>query len=540
MTANKDKQFKAERARQLKRMNGEMREALADAKSLLAEGRKRIIEEIKSAPSQFQAWQLPKVQKSIEGAMAEIGEQMGSRSVKRLDAAHKIGVDLVDQPLEAGGLRIAAVLPEVDTQQLAAMKTFTITRMKDVTAEIATKVRSQIGLVMIGAQTPGDAVSGVAAAVKSGRGRAITITRTEMGRAFSAATQARQEQAAEVLPGMKKQWRRSGKTFSRTAHDLADGQIVEVNEPFMINGVPLMYPRDPAGPPAETINCGCVQLPVMEDWSVKHSGKQPFSEKEKAKSAIKHDLAREHIDSDFDELGIMTAWAGDEDAFKKRVKYLPKVNAETKKLSDAQRLAIHMYTQEGWKDINEELRSKKPSYYVYGVARVIDAGLERLPPVGDDIKLYRGTQLPQNVIKRLKVGATFKDPGFLSTTTNAKQAFEGNVQFTIRSKTGRKIDALSEFPKEKEVLFPSGSEFVIIDQTYEKDGVLNITMKQVNKKSVTEAEFTLTPEDQAFIEESRKSFFENVGKKPDPIFLTKRWRGKGKGIFGFPTIDIDD
>ena len=86
---------------------------------------------------------------------------------------------------------------------------------------------------------------------------------------------------------------RSGKTFSRTAHDLADGQIVGVDEPFMVNGVPLMYPRDPAGPPAETINCGCVQLPIMEDWQVKHSGRQPFSGEEQAKNPIKRDLARE-------------------------------------------------------------------------------------------------------------------------------------------------------------------------------------------------------------------------------------------------------
>ena len=37
------------------------------------------------------------------------------------------------------------------------------------------------------------------------------------------------------------------------------GKQVPVMEPFRLyNGrVKLMYPRDPSGPPGETINCGC-------------------------------------------------------------------------------------------------------------------------------------------------------------------------------------------------------------------------------------------------------------------------------------------
>ena len=38
--------------------------------------------------------------------------------------------------------------------------------------------------------------------------RALTLIRTELGRAYSLAGQQRMEQAAEVLPGLRKQWRR--------------------------------------------------------------------------------------------------------------------------------------------------------------------------------------------------------------------------------------------------------------------------------------------------------------------------------------------
>ncbi len=76
------------------------------------------------------------------------------------------------------------------------------------------------------------------------------------------------EQAAGVLPGLKKQWRRSGKPGSRIAHDAVDGQIREAARPFSVGGATLMYPRDPAGPAAETINCGCQSLATARADSV--------------------------------------------------------------------------------------------------------------------------------------------------------------------------------------------------------------------------------------------------------------------------------
>ena len=289
--ARRDKAFRKERSAQLKRLTATQRAALADVKDLLEEARKRIKAELAAAPSEFQAWQLPNIQRSIERALAEIGHELGRKGADRLSAAHGLGVDLVDAPLRAGGIRIDAVLPEVDTRQLMAMRTFMIGKMKDVTAEIATKMKGHLGLVMIGAMTPAEAATGIDGMIQGGRGRAITITRTEIGRAFSAATQARQTQAAEILPGLRKQWRRSGKVHSRIAHDIADGQIVAVDKPFVVDGVELMYPRDPKAPARETVNCGCVQLPHMEHWTVRNPGRTPFSDEEVFKNPAKRDLA---------------------------------------------------------------------------------------------------------------------------------------------------------------------------------------------------------------------------------------------------------
>jgi len=46
-------------------------------------------------------------------------------------------------------------------------------------------------------------------------------------------------------------------------HMAADGEVVDITAPFMSTGGPLMYPGDPDGDPANTINCRCSILPVI-------------------------------------------------------------------------------------------------------------------------------------------------------------------------------------------------------------------------------------------------------------------------------------
>ena len=126
-----------------------------------------------------------------------------------------------------------AILPEVDLRQLTALRSALTDRIKDVTATLAGRVNTELGLAAIGVQTTGEAAEKIADILKrGGRGRALTIVRTELGRAYSVAGQQRFDQAHEVLPGLQKQWRRSGKIHSRASHDRADGQVRPVDQPF--------------------------------------------------------------------------------------------------------------------------------------------------------------------------------------------------------------------------------------------------------------------------------------------------------------------
>lgn len=66
---------------------------------------------------------------------------------------------------------------------------------------------------------------------------------------------------AESVEG--KQWVASGLDNMRDTHGEADGQIVLVDEPFIVDGEELMYPGDPNGSPENVINCACTMIPVL-------------------------------------------------------------------------------------------------------------------------------------------------------------------------------------------------------------------------------------------------------------------------------------
>ncbi len=295
--------LRRERTAQRRRLTAIQRETAAEVIRLLRVAEDRIRATLAGTPTDFQTFQLTQQQAAIRAALASMEAAASPALIAGLDRAWLSGIDLVDKPIEAGlalgagpQLRLSAILPSIDTRQLIAMRGFLTDRMKDISTTLANRINGQIGLVAIGAETPSGAAAAVSRIMRSGgaqggRKRALTIIRTELGRAYSIAGQERQAQASTALPGLKKQWRRSGKLRSRRAHDLADGQVRDVDKPFTVNGVALMFPRDPAGGPRETINCGCTSLPFMESWDVVQPGRQPFSEREIRNDPFKRDLA---------------------------------------------------------------------------------------------------------------------------------------------------------------------------------------------------------------------------------------------------------
>tara|TARA_R110002096_G_scaffold172484_7_gene346187 strand:- start:844 stop:1680 length:837 start_codon:yes stop_codon:yes gene_type:complete len=265
----RNKRFNKARREQIKHKARIFTDTRKELIKLLSTAEKSIIATLAGAPTEWETFFLPELQRSINQAMNTFAD---GYSVAILEASNKMkvaGVALIDAPLAAGGATVATYLPQVSIRQLAAMRSFMTDRILDIGLSTANKINSELGLVAIGAQPQSVAVSNIQRLLKNGsRQRAITIARTELGRVYSMATDERLRQARKLVPGLKKKWLKSGKLHSRTGHDAINGQVRDVDKPYTLpSGKQLMYPRDPAAPAAETINCGCDSLPYVEQWN---------------------------------------------------------------------------------------------------------------------------------------------------------------------------------------------------------------------------------------------------------------------------------
>ncbi len=273
---------------ELKRLE---RQTTGEVRKLLEEADREITRLLAAQPSDYQRWRLGELHAGVREQLAAFGKGAAQAADAKAEAWWQAGVQSIDGPLAAGEIRLAALFSSPDPRQLLAMRSFMTSRIEGISAELVGRVNRELGKVIVGLQEPFKAIEVVRGHLEGGTGRALTVVRTELGRAYSTAGHERMLQAGQVLPGLRKQWRRSGKLHSRLTHDLADGQQQAPNDPFLVGGEKLMYPRDPDATPQNTVNCGCVSLPIMESWEVSHPAARPFTDAELAGDANKRRAA---------------------------------------------------------------------------------------------------------------------------------------------------------------------------------------------------------------------------------------------------------
>lgn len=289
------KAFRAAQSAQLRERARLIAVTRDDILKLLKEAQDRIAVILAGQPSDSQRWQLTQLQNEIAIQMQVFSSGAGAKLSTAAGKAWHAGQELIDAPLaaaaSAGGGQIAGIAPLLDTGQLLAMRAFMVERIMDVGAQAASRIKTELGLVVLGQQSQSEAVTKITAFLgEKSRERAITITRTEIARVYAVAGFEKLREDAKLVPGLKKQWRRSGKIHSRLSHDLADGQVRDVDKPFNVGGVAMMFPHDPKAPATETINCGCTLVAWKADWSVATPGRKRFTEQEMQASPMKRDL----------------------------------------------------------------------------------------------------------------------------------------------------------------------------------------------------------------------------------------------------------
>lgn len=143
----------------------------------------------------------------------------------------------------------------------------------------------------------------------------IRTARTAMTSAENAGRLEGMKQAEEQGVQMKKQWLAAKDSRVRDTHARLDGQIVDVDKPFVIDGKEIMYPGDPSAPPEEVYNCRCTlkyiypqfSKPGAKDYYLDEDGnKQPVTEttfaewvklKEQESAQVSLESIKDQIDS---------------------------------------------------------------------------------------------------------------------------------------------------------------------------------------------------------------------------------------------------
>jgi RHS repeat-associated protein len=151
-------------------------------------------------------------------------------------------------------------------------------------------------------------------------------------------------------------------------------------------------------------------------------------------------------------------------------------------LTDDEYLAIRGYTSNLYGDINPALRRGDAGEWS-PLVKNAESGMDKMAKNGHahEGAAKRGATFTDAQIAELfPEGGTFKDPAFLSSSSKTDQAFPGNTTIEIASRKGVKVQSLSEFAHESEVLFPPGTEFQVVSKEFNsQSNTWNIVLQEV-------------------------------------------------------------
>lgn len=244
--------------------------------SLLEEVRKQIVGELATSPSGYSALHMRQLLSGIEKYLGDFESAADRELATRISSSFDTGAELLPAALKtADQSGVYFGMGHLSSHLVTSLQDFTFGRISAVTNDAYAKIKGEVILGILGQKSPQEVAAVIAGNLegpsifKSIAERAEVITQTEMGRAFSMATQSSIETASNSVEGLKKMWLHAGHPRApRQLHLALHGSTREINNPFYQSddGTPVMYPRDPGAPIKEVIRCGCTHIPYMENW----------------------------------------------------------------------------------------------------------------------------------------------------------------------------------------------------------------------------------------------------------------------------------
>ena len=258
-----------------------IRQSLALLKDLQAQ----LAGELLTVGPTWRAHQLQELSRNIDQLVAGYHAQMSTQARTALLQAAQHGSQSALEPLQAAG--ISGVFLAPTTVQVNVALDFSAELIRAISSEMRNKIDLQIRLSVLGERSPVEAMEKITEILgiharygvwakrrPPARGiaaRAETILRTELHRVHNLAHHSQQQEMAERIPGLVKRWIAQGGPRTRPSHLAAHWRYMDapisVDQPFIVGGAELMYPGDPAGPAAETINCRCRSITLHQSFA---------------------------------------------------------------------------------------------------------------------------------------------------------------------------------------------------------------------------------------------------------------------------------
>lgn len=164
--------------------------------------------------------------------------------------------------------------------------------------------------------------------------------------------------------------------------------------------------------------------------------------------------------------------------------WLDEMHAAHPEMSRSDLRALWDYTtDDGYDAMNGALRAGATDPAVLARIRATEAAMDGLPPVKG--VTYRGTNLPDSVVKQLESGY-YRDPAFSSSSFDPKVA-DGFIRpgksnptkFTIIGHSGVDVKPFSAAAGEAEILFKPGVQFRVLENVVDENGFRHVILKEV-------------------------------------------------------------
>lgn len=251
----------------------------------LEDAREATVGRLARATAEWDIRQSQALLAEIERQMVVWENALASSTASAMRDAHTLGREQALAAARAGGVEVMAS-PTISSALLSVSQQTLPMLIRDIGQDTTRRIARILRGVTLGQQTPYEAMREISRFLPARGGdgpfgaafrRAESVIRTEVGRISQTANYSTLAEMHRRDSAWLKEWHAALDGKTRQSHGFAHLQRQPVDKPYRVGGSYLLYPHDPRGPAAETVNCRCISVPIHETWTTTGPGPSALS-----------------------------------------------------------------------------------------------------------------------------------------------------------------------------------------------------------------------------------------------------------------------